>query len=396
MSASLASAESRDQLASWCGWVLVGAASVIPLLGWLFPREFWIAPTLVGLLCLPAVRLQDEDRPVAIILFAALIWAAVSTMWSPFHPTKPGNSTILKLAFELPLYGSAILATRRADPVLSRRALHILAWGCALFGLAFIFEAMTRGALYKALLVFYGPIRPDLAESNIGHSTYVLGVIWPIAACGARRQVRLWLALAMFVGTGSAAIAFGSDAPVLGLVLAPVTALIVWRWPSWAPKFIAGAAAALMLGMPFVVWAVRNFFDYTAIQNALPLTDSIRLEYWSHAIDWIVLRPLRGWGLDASRMFGPGIVLHPHNNPLQIWMELGLVGAVAAAAFWVVTLRGLVRQAPSLAMAATAACATVYLLFGVNFGIWQEWWLGLGAVVAMLAVMNARPDLHQP
>ena len=44
--------------------------------------------------------------------------------------------------------------------------------------------------------------------------------------------------------------------------------------------------------------------------------------------------------------------------------------------------------------AATAACAVVYLLFGVNFGVWQEWWLALGAVVAMLAVMNARPDIH--
>jgi O-antigen ligase len=394
MSASLAAVESRDRLASWCGWVLVGAAAIIPLLGWLFPRDFWIAPTLVGLLCLPAVRLQDEDRPVAIVLFAALIWAAVSTMWSPFHPTKPGNSTILKLAFELPLYGSAVLAARRADPVLNRRALQILAWGCALFGLVFIAEAATRGALYKAVREGYGPMRADLAESKIGHATYLLGVIWPLAACGAHPRVRPWLALAMLVGTGAAAVAFGSDAPVLGLVLAPVTALIVWRWPSGGPKLMAGVAAALILGMPLGVLAVRNFFDYAALQNALPKTDSMRLDYWSHAIDWIILRPLRGWGLDASRMFGPGIRLHPHNIPLQIWMELGVVGAIAAAAFWVVTLGGLARPKSSLAMAATAGCAAVYLLFGVNFGVWQEWWLALGAVVAMLAVMNARQEVH--
>jgi hypothetical protein len=30
-------------------------------------------------------------------------------------------------------------------------------------------------------------------------------------------------------------------------------------------------------------------------------------------------------------------------------------------------------------------------LFGVNFGVWQEWWVALGAVVAMLAAMNAEP-----
>jgi O-antigen ligase len=88
-------------------------------------------------------------------------------------------------------------------------------------------------------------------------------------------------------------------------------------------------------------------------------------------------------------MFGPGIVLHPHNGPLQIWLELGAVGAVAAAAFWGLALARLSRPAPSLAAAATAACAAVYLLSSVNFGVWQEWWLALGALIAVFAVMNA-------
>jgi O-antigen ligase len=154
---------------------------------------------------------------------------------------------------------------------------------------------------------------------------------------------------------------------------------------------MAIAAAALFLLTPAAVWAVRHFLDYEAIRAALPRTDSMRMGYWSHAIDWIAERPLRGWGLDASREFGPGIVLHPHNNPLQIWLELGAIGAVAAAAFWGVALSRLSRPDRDLGAAATAACATAYLLFGVNFGVWQDWWLGLGALVAMLAVMNAPP-----
>ena len=41
--------------------------------------------------------------------------------------------------------------------------------------------------------------------------------------------------------------------------------------------------------------------------------------------------------------------------------------------------------------AAAAACAAVYLLFGfINFGLWQDWWLALGALIAVLAA------LHQP
>ena len=375
----------------WCGWVLIAAAPLFPALGYLAPLGLAALVALVGLLCLPAVRIDDDDRPAAIILFAVLIWAAVSTTWSPYHPTKLGQTTILKLALELPLFWSAISAARRADPRLRERALHIVAWGCALFGAVLIVEALSQGAIYKTLHVAYEPIRADLAESNVGHSTQVLGLIWPLAACGAPRALRPWFALAMFVGAGAAALAFGYDSSVLGLVLAPLVALCVWRWPVGAPRLMALAAAALFLLTPAAIWAVRHFLDYEVIQRALPRTDALRLGYWSHAIDWIRDRPFRGWGLDASREFGPGIVLHPHNNPLQIWLELGAIGAVAAAAFWGVALTRLSRPEPSLATAATGACVAAYLLFGVNFGVWQDWWLALGALVAMLAAMNAAP-----
>jgi O-antigen ligase len=371
--------------------VLIGAAVLVPAFGFLWPIQFSGLMALVGFLCLPAVRIRDADRPMAIILFAALIWAAVSTTWSPYHPAKPGNNTILKLAFEVPLYWSAISAARRADPRLRTRALHILAFGCAAFGLVFLEEAATRGAVYKALHVYYEPIRPDLAESNVGHSTFVLGLLWPLAALGAPRRLRPWLTLVMVAGTFAAAKVFDADAPVVGLALAPLTALVVWRWPATAPKVLAGLAATLFLVMPGLVWAVRRSFDYAALENSLPKTDSLRMDYWSHAIDWLAIHPLRGWGLEASRMFGPGIVLHPHNVPLQIWLELGAVGAIAAAAFWGLAFARLSRPAPSLAAAATAASAVVYVLFGVNFGVWQEWWLGLGALVATLAVMVAEP-----
>ena len=388
MSPSLAADPGRDRLGQWCGWVLVGAAALVPLVGYLAPLGLAALVALVGLLCLPAVRIGDAERPAAIILFAALIWAAVSTTWSPYHPAKVGNTTILKLALELPLFWSAIAAGRRADPDLRRVALHVLAWGCALFGAVLIVEAMTRAAIYKALHVLYQPIRPDFAESNVGHSTQVLGLIWPLAAVSGPRALRPWFALVMFVGTGAAALAFGYDSSVLGLLLAPLAGLLVWAWPRLAPRLMAAGAAGLFLLTPAAVWATRHFLDYEAIRRALPKTDSMRLGYWSHAIDWIHDQPLRGWGLDASRVFGPGIVLHPHNNPLQVWLELGAIGAVAAAAFWGVVLSRLSRQDRDLATAATAACAAAYLLFGVNFGVWQDWWLGLGALVALLAVMN--------
>ncbi|MDB5467403.1 MAG: hypothetical protein JWQ46_2165 [Phenylobacterium sp.] len=381
----------RDILGVWCGCVLLAAVVLIPILGWLAPLGFAGLLALMGLLSLPAIRMTDEDRPVLIVLLAALVWAAVSTTWSPYHPKNAATSTVLKLAFMLPLGWSAVCGARRADPRLRSLALRILIWGLGLFGAVLLVEAFTGGELYRRLHVaFYEPIRPDLAQSNVAHATFVLALLWPAALIGGLRTRReAWLLVPMLAGTLLAAHQFKGDAPVIAVPLAAVVALAVWRWPSAAPKALAGLAAVLFITMPGIVWAVRATGDYGAIEGDIPLSWSMRMGYWSHAIDWIRDRPLRGWGLDASRMMGPGIQLHPHNGELQVWLELGAVGAVAAAAFWWLSLSRLARPASDRVAAGVAASASVFLLFGtLNFGIWQEWWLGLGGLVAVLAAMH--------
>ena len=51
-------------------------------------------------------------------------------------------------------------------------------------------------------------------------------------------------------------------------------------------------------------------------------------------------------------------------------------------------LRRLARDERSLVAAGTAASAAVYVFFGaISFGVWQEWWLALGALVAVIAAL---------
>ena len=163
-----------------------------------------------------------------------------------------------------------------------------------------------------------------------------------------------------------------------------------------AMRAIAVGAAALAFVMPAIVWGVRATGHYGRYEEELQLSWATRMSYWSHTIDWIGQHPLRGWGLDASRAMGPGIQLHPHDGPLQLWLELGAGGAVAAAAVWGLSLLRLSRPAPNLAMAGVAGSASAYLLFAlINFGVWQEWWLALAAMIPLIAALDdrkTRPD----
>ena len=382
----------RDWLSGWCGWLMVGAAALAPLLAWLGPLAFAILVAGVGLLALPAVRMTDEDRPGLIALFALLIWAAVSTTWSPYHPKHVEDGTVLKMAFELPLYWSAVCAARRAEPRLAKLALGVFAFGFTALGVVLLAEAATGAAIYRSLHVaFYEPIRPDFAIRNVAQATFILALLWPLASLGAPAKLRVWLAALMALSAGIAAHVFQSDAPVVAVALAPIVGLAVYRWPRGGPRVLAGIVAAFFLTMPAVVWGARALAGYTELENAIPLSWGERLGYWSHAVDWSADRPLQGWGLDASRMFGPGIVLHPHDAALQVWLELGTIGALSAAVFWGVTLPRLSRPAPSLAAAATAASSAVFLLWRASkgFGV-QDEGRALGALVAVLAALHCR------
>lgn len=392
MAAARAGPAVQDRLGLWCGWVMVGAAVLIPLLAWLVPLAFAPLAALMGLLCLPAFRIIDEDRPVLIVLLGALIWAAAATTWSPSQPKDLNHSVILQIGLGLPLFWSAVCGARRADPRLNALALKILAWGLSLFGAELIAEAATGAGIYRWLHErYYAPIRIDLAQTNVAHSTFALALLWPaVLVGGLRRRWEVGLLVVAVAGTVLAAHAFKADAPVLALPLASIAMLATWLWPKWAPRLMAAGAAMLGFLMPAVVWAVRASGRYGQIESGIELSWSARMSYWSHTIDWIFEKPLRGWGLDASRAMGPGISLHPHNGALQVWLELGLPGAVAAAAFWGLSLVRLSRETPDQEISAVAGSTVVFLLFAwVNYGLWQQWWLALGVLIPVIAAMLA-------
>jgi O-antigen ligase len=369
---------------------MVAAAGLTPLLAWLSPLGFAPLLALMGLLCLPALRMTDEDRPAAIVLLGALVWAAVSSTWSPFQPKPGGHSVVLEVAFGLPLFWSAICGARRADPRLNALALSVMGWGLALLGVVMMIEAFTGAGLYRRLHeAYYQPIRLDLAKANIAHSSFVLAVLWPaVLVGGLRRTWQVALLLATVAGMVLTAHIFLADAPVLALPLAAGVMLVVWLWPRVGPRLMAGSVAVIGFLMPVLIWGVRATGDYGRLEQDVQLSWSARMSYWSHTLDWIRAQPVRGWGVDASRAMGPGIQLHPHNGALQIWLELGLIGAVGAAAFWGLSLLRLSRDEPDLGMTGVAGSAAAFVLFAwINFGLWQQWFLALGALVAVLAAM---------
>lgn len=388
-------ATAPDDGAAWFGWVLAGVFALSPLLGWLGPLGFAPVAALGGLLTIRGLRIDPALRPAALAILVLVAWALASMAWSPFTPRSLESSTGLKLIAEAVLYWALFCAGARASTATRTLALRILVWGMAALGLILAIEAVTGAGVYQALRAAIGdPIRPDLAVRNVAQGSLVLAVLTPAAAVASKRTGCGVLPIVlMTAGIAGSGLSLAADAPFLALIVSLLFGLSVYRWPVVAPRVLGGMAAALFLTAPAIVWLTRKLGWFQQLEASVSLSWSQRMGYWRHAGDWISDHPLRGWGLEASREFAPGIILHPHNAALQVWLELGLIGAMSVAVFWGVVLAGLSRPQRDIRRAAAAATIGAYLVFSaVSFGVWQEWWLALGAVAAAACMAL----LHQP
>jgi O-antigen ligase len=130
---------------------------------------------------------------------------------------------------------------------------------------------------------------------------------------------------------------------------------------------------------------------------------------WRFTAARVAERPVLGWGFDSSRsipgsheilgMHGQSLPLHPHNAPLQWWLELGFPGALLGAALYLAALRAIMRG--SLTRAATAAAQgllfSATVVANLSYGTWQNWWLAaLALSAALLAAAAPNGDAVKP
>jgi O-antigen ligase len=222
----------------------------------------------------------------------------------------------------------------------------------------------------------------------------------------------------------ASAVLIGSGRTILPVSLAALGAATVFALVGTAAKIllIAGIAMGLLLyryhrpvaralsliSIIVIVTAPLSFARLERVPGLGEAADGVkisaghRLLIWSFAGDRIAEHPLIGWGLDASRAIPGGgelirtdeswLPLHPHNAALQLWLELGVPGAVLFALLAGLAWRVLAAAPWSRAFTAAAGAALTIALVGslTTYGIWQEWWLGALWFSLFLVLVTAR------
>lgn len=334
--------------------------------------------------------------PLGLAALAFLGWCLVSLAWSPF-PALWGRV----LSEFLPTLAAAAILARLAPSRLPAWALPL---GAALLAAACLYMAGSL-ALSLAPQAWLGQ-RVALFMFNRSLLTVLL-LAGPLAACLALRGRRL-AALLLLALAALAILRSISGAATLGLLAGAV----MFGIGRFAPRAAALALAALILGLAFALAPVEGDLLHRLMPEAAHerLTQSSSRARVAIAQSFgaaVAQAPWIGSGygmglrfaeVPAAQALEPEMramlaVGHPHNTFLQIWSELGVVGAGLAALVAFLALRAaaaLPRLLFATALGLTGAAVAVMF---VEHGAWQGWWTaGCGAAITWLrAAACARP-----
>jgi O-antigen ligase len=348
--------------------------------------------------------LPSIDIPVAAGFAALVVWSYVSTFWA-LAPTAAATTRLIPLF----IAGFCVIAWA-GEHAADKSALNHLCVGIAIAALLYVFELISWAWLTRAVHGFEWRDILDEDTGGIAVMSYLINgtvivslFMWP-AITGLLVYGRRWNAIGLFVVVIGLTVAFGSESGLIAITLG---------WFVWWLVSVAGRPAITALSIVFVIVVLVTPFAFTRVLTTdtinrvvtqvphAPNSALVRLMIWKFTSERIMERPLVGWGFDAARRIPGGgepfvlknaagqtlttelnLPLHPHNQILQIWLELGAVGALIVALAGAAMI-GQTAQLPPPARNGSVALITAVLVFdNLSFGAWQSWWIAAVILVA--------------
>lgn len=360
-----------------------------------------LALTGIGLIACEPRRLALAHVPLVpkAALGALFAFAALSSVWAPnIDEALSGLQRVLPAAF---LGLVAVDKALDASAELRARVAHWLLLGfvAAIAVLAAeIASQIVFGFQNSLFAQLFGPMGASQAFTN--RPKTVLAVLLPLAASAAWIRYG-WKAALGLAGACVPLLTFGEAmGAAMALPVALVGAAFGWFSGRNAGRTVAAASVAAILLAPAI--AQSPPLESLALRRDISVSIYHRAAIWDFVGDRIAEKPVLGWGMNASRNIPnahetiPGgverIPLHPHNFSLQLWLELGGVGAALASL--ALGFLGLGCAGSRMRQAAlVATLATALFVASVGYGMWQGWWFATLWLLCAFACTIGRESL---
>ncbi|HKM69861.1 MAG TPA: O-antigen ligase family protein [Stellaceae bacterium] len=299
------------------------------------------------------------------------------------------------------LFAVGLALAEAADCMRTPRRLTLFLLGGFALGVAMAaIDLVTHGALGAPFTErAYQPA--GLNRASVSFAILMLPAS-VVLICGGQTIV----ALIMATMTATTICVLAGTAAKAALIAGLPIGLLLYLERARVAHAAAVVSVVVIITAPLTLARLERIPALAESGDAVKLSAGHRLLIWSFAGDRIAEHPLVGWGLDSSRAIPGGkefirpgqtwMPLHPHNAPLQLWLELGVPGAVVFALLVALAWLALANvDWPCLfASAAGGSLMAALVASFASYGIWEEWWLGtlwFSLFVILVMARAARP-----
>jgi len=405
--------------------ILAGLFVLWPVVAYMGGQGF---TALVGLAALPVLYFARPKSvpPYALAFIAFILWAMLSTLWSPegdglfSGSLSEGSFAIsadaLRVALSALAMGAAIFAVQSVDTEAPRshRILHMVP-AIQLAGVIVTVLAMDH--ILNLLAPFSDPETemPQNLMRNVNALMLILPLflawLWQRQETASRAGAVLLTLIA-----GWAAHMTGSEAAVIALIGMSGAILVVWRFQKTGLSALFAFMAGYILLAPLIMTHIKALMRMTGGDFAL--SSWSRAHAWQAVGDRIQEAPLAGHGLEASKRWNetfatkpaaleeivrdtnpdwvwqayqiiPG---HPHNMPLQIWAETGLIGAILAAGTCLLISLRLYQVShipPITRYAGAGLFGACLVFFSFSYSMWNDaFWSSVALATAAVLLFG--------
>lgn len=314
--------------------------------------------------------------PAGIAAAIVLAWSALSLIWTPF-PAQ-GVDRLFSLVATV---GMAVVGYLALPDRMRSANLYLIPLGVG-------FAAGVGAAV--ALLGAPGGRDPEIVAQNLDRGLTVLALmVWPAASWlrsrGRQAETLVVAALAALV------IVIGPTAtPAIALAIGALAFGATVVFPKNGVRFAAYAMAGLLaLGplIPFILRPIATLF----LASQHPTMRTMRI--WRSVVAGEPERLVTGHGFETAlrgRLEGLLPVNAPNTILFELWYELGLIGALAAAFALYAAVTACGRRSPPLVPGMVAAFATAFAFACLGIGTAQMWWFTALALVVLVFVAIER------
>ncbi len=329
-----------------------------------------------------SLPLKNLDLKIVTILGTFFTFAASSYFWS-VNPNDSIEKTIkIMLAVVISIFMIEILLKKQE--VSHNYVIKFFPISIIIASILLLIETYFGYPIYH--IVRNIPYDIIVAPAKINASVVAVSVLmWP-AIYVAWQNKNLLVTSTIIIFTAIMVFSSDTQTAMLGFVLSCTAFLIAIKWPRFLLKIISILTIAGIMLSPWIAQILYNY-PPSIFVNWSSASAAPRMEVWDYVARYALNSPIYGWGIEATRnidnfdstkkFYQITKVTHPHNFALQLWIELGVIGAILGSAFTYLFTKIILRLDIDKLKFLIASFVNILVINLFGYGMWQGWLIGL-------------------